>query len=162
MPRHKRTSDGRRGVVAAAPFWAGAPPRTPPRPTPPTTAPGAPAGRSSLSPIPSVRRQADAGRAARLSPTYEAGTPPPEGIDHKTLWAAAVRAAAAVAFLLRRRAGAAGTAARTTGTWVPVVVAGAGGELARPEVRAGRPGRRWGGRRDRGVSRPKEVTYTEA
>ena len=62
----------------AAPFWAGAP-RTPTKSDADADADyigGAGRSPSSLSPIPEEPQE-----RRRLSPTYEAGTPPPEGLD---------------------------------------------------------------------------------
>ena len=74
----------------AAPFWAGSAPRTPPRADAVDAdadadyiSRGAGRSPSSLSPIPeetSGGKPTPAERR-RLSPTYEAGTPPPEGMD---------------------------------------------------------------------------------
>ena len=79
----------------AAPFWAGSAPRTPTKSDADADADadyisrGAGRSPSSLSPIPeetSGGKPATAPARApaeprRLSPTYEAGTPPPEGMD---------------------------------------------------------------------------------
>ena len=66
----------------AAPFWAGSAPRTPTKSDADADADadyisrGAGRSPSSLSPIPEEPQE-----RRRLSPTYEAGTPPPEGLD---------------------------------------------------------------------------------
>ena len=67
----------------AAPFWAGAP-RTPTKSDADADADyigGAGRSPSSLSPIPEETSGGKPAEPRRLSPTYEAGTPPPEGMD---------------------------------------------------------------------------------